>query len=75
MTQDKKKNNFEETLNKLEQIVSELEAGDVPLDQSIKKFEKGIELYNDCRAFLTNAEKKIKILTDSMKELDYSENE
>jgi exodeoxyribonuclease VII small subunit len=53
-------------------IVSQLEEGEVSLDQSIKKFEQGIELYNDCREFLSNAEKKIKVLTESLKEIDYS---
>lgn len=72
MADGSKKKNFESTLNKLEVIVSELEEGEVSLDQSIKKFEQGIELYNDCREFLSNAEKKIKVLTDSLKEIDYS---
>jgi exodeoxyribonuclease VII small subunit len=65
--------NFEKALNELEQIVRELESGDVNLDQSLKKFEKGIELYKNCRTSLENAEKKIKILSDSLKELDYKE--
>ncbi len=65
--------NFEKALNELEQIVRELESGDVNLDQSLKKFEKGIELYKNCRSSLENAEKKIKILSDSLKELDYKE--
>lgn len=63
--------NFETILTKLEKVVGELEAGDLPLDKSIEKFEKGIEMYNDCREFLTSAEKKIKILTESLKEEEY----
>lgn len=63
--------NFESILTKLEKVVGELEAGDLPLDKSIEKFEKGIEMYNDCREFLTSAEKKIKILTESLKEEEY----
>lgn len=65
--------NFEKSLKELEQIVRELESGDVNLDQSLKKFEQGIELYKKCRSTLENAEKKIKILSDSLKELDYKE--
>jgi exodeoxyribonuclease VII small subunit len=65
--------NFEKSLKELEQIVRELESGDVNLDQSLKKFEQGIELYKMCRSTLENAEKKIKILSDSLKELDYKE--
>jgi exodeoxyribonuclease VII small subunit len=64
---------FEASLKELEKIVRELESGDVNLDQSLKKFEQGIELYRDCRSTLENAEKKIKILSDSLKELDYKE--
>lgn len=65
--------NFEKSLKELEQIVRELESGDVNLDQSLKKFEQGIELYKKCRSTLENAEKKIKILSDSLKELDYKD--
>lgn len=64
---------FEKALKELEQIVKELESGDVNLDQSLKKFEQGIELYKKCRSTLETAEKKIKILSDSLKELDYKE--
>ncbi len=65
--------NFEKSLKELEQIVRELESGEVNLDQSLKKFEQGIELYKKCRVTLEAAENKIKILSDSLKELDYKE--
>jgi exodeoxyribonuclease VII small subunit len=65
--------NFEKSLKDLEQIVRELESGEVNLDESLKKFEQGIELYKKCRSTLETAEKKIKILSDSLKELDYKE--
>ncbi len=64
---------FESSLKELEKIVRELESGEVNLDQSLKKFEQGIELYRKCRTTLETAEKKIKILSDSLKELDYKE--
>jgi exodeoxyribonuclease VII small subunit len=64
---------FEFSLKELEKIVRDLESGDVNLDQSLLKFEKGIELYRKCRSTLENAEKKIKILSDSLKELEYKE--
>jgi len=67
------KKDFESTLEKLEQIVHGLEGGELSLDQSIKKFEEGIELYKNCKTFLEDAEKKIQVLTDSLKEEDYSE--
>ncbi len=64
---------FESSLKELEKIVRELESGDVNLDDSLKKFEKGIALYRECRQTLQTAEKKIKILSDSLKEMDYKE--
>ena len=64
---------FEASLKELEKIVRELESGDVNLDQSLKRFEQGIELYRKCRSTLETAEKKIKILSDSLKELEYKE--
>jgi exodeoxyribonuclease VII small subunit len=64
---------FESSLKKLELIVRELESGDVSLDESLKKFEEGIDLYKQCRQTLEGAEKKIKILSDSLKEIDYKE--
>jgi exodeoxyribonuclease VII small subunit len=65
--------NFEKSLKDLEKIVRELESGEVNLDESLKKFEQGIELYKNCRSTLERAEKKIKILSDSLKEIDYKE--
>lgn len=65
--------NFEKSLLELEKIVRELESGDVSLDESLKRFEQGIELYKKCRLTLESAEKKIKILSDSLKEIDYKE--
>lgn len=64
---------FEGSLKELEQIVKELELGEIPLDDSLKKFEKGIELYKECRQTLLSAEKKIKMLNDNLKEIDYQE--
>lgn len=65
--------NFETSLLELEKIVRELESGDVSLDESLKRFEQGIDLYKKCRQTLETAEKKIKILSDSLKEIDYKE--
>jgi exodeoxyribonuclease VII small subunit len=64
---------FETSLVKLEQIVRELESGDVGLTQSLSRFEEGIQLYKKCRQTLEAAEKKVKILSDSLKEIDYQE--
>lgn len=53
---------FETSLAELEQIVGTLESGDLPLEKSLELFEKGIKLSRECRARLTNAERRIEIL-------------
>ncbi len=53
---------FETSLVELEEIVTKLEAGDLPLDESLELFEKGISLSRSCRERLTNAERRIEIL-------------
>lgn len=54
--------NFEETMVKLEQIAGELEKGDLNLDESVKKFEEGMELSKKATKILETAEKRINIL-------------
>ena len=53
---------FEKSLSELEQIVGMLESGDLPLEESLELFEKGIKLSRECRTRLTNAERRIEIL-------------
>lgn len=53
---------FEECLQRLEQIVDQLEKGDIPLDQALGLFEEGIRLSNSCRQELEDAEGKVEIL-------------
>ena len=53
---------FEESLKQLETIVGRLERGDLPLEESIKLFEEGMKLSNDCKEQLENAEGKVQIL-------------
>ncbi len=60
---------FEDALNELEQIVGRLEAGDLPLEQSLEIFEQGIRLSRECRQRLTNVERRIEILTKEAGEL------
>lgn len=54
--------NFEDTMNKLEEIVQVLEKGELNLDDSIKEFEKGMKLSKEASKYLEEAEKKITIL-------------
>ena len=53
---------FEENMKQLEKIVTELEKGDLNLDESVKKFEQGMKISKKCNDILENAEKKITIL-------------
>lgn len=54
--------NFEDTMKELEIIVKELENGDLNLDDSVKKFEKGMNLSKNANKMIEEAEKKIMIL-------------
>jgi len=60
---------FEESLKELEQIVTQLEEGDLALEDSLKLFEDGVRLSRECRERLTAAERRIEVL---MKEADGS---
>lgn len=53
---------FEKAMNKLEQIVQELESADLPLEKAIKKFEEGVQLSKFCSEKLDETEKRISIL-------------
>lgn len=53
---------FEEAMNALEQVVSTLEAGTLPVDKSIEAFEKGIGLIRDLRTRLDDAQKQVETL-------------
>lgn len=53
---------FEETIQKLQEVVQELEKGTLNLEDSVKKFEEGIELSKQCNKILESAEKRINIL-------------
>ena len=59
---EEKEMNFEEAMQELETITRELEKGDLSLDESVKKFEKGMEVSKKCNEILENAEKRITIL-------------
>ena len=53
---------FEASLEALEQIVRQLEDGDLPLDKSLELFEQGIRLSRECQDRLSQAERRIEIL-------------
>ncbi len=56
------KKTFEQSIKQLEQIVTELESGELPLEQAIKKFEEGMELSRFCSQKLEETERKITLL-------------
>ena len=68
------KENFEESMKKLEGIVTELENGNLNLDESVKRFEEGMKIAKQCNSILEDAEKKITILLErdgELKEEDF----
>jgi exodeoxyribonuclease VII small subunit len=53
---------FEASLEALEQIVHQLESGDLPLEKSLELFEQGIRLSRECQERLSQAERRIEVL-------------
>jgi len=58
----KKKEKFEEALQKLEAIVAKMEEGDLPLEEALKAFEEGVRLAKFCTSKLDEAERKVEKL-------------
>lgn len=58
----KKAISFEEAVSELEQLVTKLEAGELPLEGSIDAYKKGVELVRFCSAQLDRVEKQVQIL-------------
>lgn len=57
-----KKLKFEAALRELEAVVAELEAGNVPLDESLALYEKGMKLVGTCNKALEEAEQRIEVV-------------
>ncbi len=60
---------FEASIEELEKIVSDLEDGNMTLDESMKMFESGMKLARDCGEILEKAEKKITMVLEKNGEL------
>jgi len=56
------KRNFEESLNRLEEITEELESGELTLEDSLKKFDEGVKLADFCQQKLREAQEKVDLL-------------
>ena len=79
-TMSRKKQNlsFEEAIVQLENILSNLEKGELSLDDSLTEFSKGVELYKYCYDILNKVEGKVKIILDDgnndIKEAEFKAN-
>ena len=64
MPKKKTTTSFEDSLAELEQLVSQLEQGDISLEESLKSFERGVTLTRTCQKALQEAEQKVQILIE-----------
>ncbi len=55
--------NFEQAMKRLEEIVEQMESGDLPLEELIVRYEEGMKLVKVCQAQLASAEQRIEIIT------------
>jgi len=53
---------FEDSLAELEQIVEELEGGELGIDDALERYERGVNRLAECRRFLTGAEQRVEVL-------------
>ena len=56
------KKTFEQAIKQLEQIVEELESGDLPLEKALSRFEEGVKLSKYCTQTLDETEQKVTLL-------------
>lgn len=69
MAAKKKGLDFEQALVELERVVTAMEAGNMPLEESLKAFEQGVRLTRDCQQALQEAEQKVELLLKTDKGL------
>jgi len=67
--------NFESALEELESLVSQMEGGDLSLDESLKAFERGVALTRHCQTALKEAELKVQTLTQDGDLVDFDSGE
>jgi exodeoxyribonuclease VII small subunit len=68
---------FESALKSLEEIVGQLESGDLTLDRALELFEEGVQVSRFCSSKLDEAERKVEVLiktADGVQEMPFSEN-
>lgn len=65
----KKEINYEESIQRLQQIVAALEKSDITLEQSMKLFEEGVTLVKQCGDVLSTARQKVEVLSESLEKI------
>jgi len=65
MSKNTQPKNFENALSELESIVSQMEAGQLPLEQTITAYKRGNELLQYCQKTLVTAEQQVRILSEN----------
>lgn len=63
MTAKRRQPDFEKSLSELEGLVEKLERGDQPLEESLRLFERGVQLTRECQTALTEAQARVSVLT------------
>lgn len=69
MSNDKQPVDFEQSLTQLENLVEQLEQGDLPLEAALRSFEQGVRLTRDCQGILDQAEQKVQLLVENSGDL------
>lgn len=60
----RKSTHFEESIAELEQLVERMEQGNIPLEEALKLFERGVQLTRTCQNALKEAEQKVRVLLE-----------
>ncbi len=69
----RKELSFEESLEKLEELIARMESGDIPLDELVRQFEVGNELLTSCARRLHHAGRKIELLKKNRLEIEFGD--
>ena len=59
------KSGFEASLAELEALVARMESGELPLDEALRSFERGVQLTRECQAALQAAQQRVQVLTQT----------
>jgi len=65
MAKKKQSYDFEQSLSSLEQLVEQMESGELSLEKALETFEQGIQLTRECQTMLAEAEQKVQLLVDN----------